>query len=98
MADEVERQAPKRKPATTKKRPAQRSKASRAVHWGGVVTSFIKLGGLAIAANEALFQPPPHDALVFGVAAFMMAGAQGIDTVLSVFLGGSRPPTDDDSA
>jgi hypothetical protein len=95
MADEVGR-ASKRKPAS-KKRPASQpvepESPNRVVQWGGVVTSFIKLGGLAIAGNEALLQESPHDAVVFAIAAFMMAGAQGIDTILGGFLNNRQPPT-----
>lgn len=78
-------QKPQRRP------PARRQNSqSKIAQWGGIVTSLIKLGGLAIAGNEALFNPAPHDAVVFGVAAFMMAGAQGIDSLLgSIF--SSRP-------
>jgi hypothetical protein len=77
-------EARKRAPSRSRKPPH-----NKAAQWGGVVTSLIKLGGLILAANEALFQPPPHDAVVFGLAAFMMAGAQGIDSLLgSIFSGG----------
>lgn len=85
---------PRRDVEEAKKRaPARRSKQaspSKAVQWGGVVTSLIKLGGLVLAGNEALLQPPPHDALVFGLAAFMMAGAQGIDSFLGSIMQSGR--------
>lgn len=51
------------------------------------ITLCIKLGGLAIAANEALFTTPPRDGLVFAVAAFMMAGAAGFDSLIDKILG-----------
>jgi hypothetical protein len=73
-------EARKTAPARRKRR---RDPYNRAAQWGGVVTSLIKLGGLILAGNEALFQSAPHDAVVFGLAAFMMAGAQGIDSLLS---------------
>lgn len=72
----------RRKPAA-KKSPQEAS----IVLWTGVVTTCIKLGGLAIAGHEALFTGPPRDPVVFAVAAFMMAGAQGIDSFLSNLLG-----------
>lgn len=50
------------------------------------VTNLIKLGGLIVALNEALLQEPP-DARILGVAAFMMAGAQGIESLLSYVFG-----------
>jgi hypothetical protein len=78
--------------------PAKRKRRSdppnKAAQWGGVVTSLIKLGGLILAGNEALFQPAPHDAVVFGLAAFMMAGAQGIDSLLASIFSAGR--TDDE--
>ena len=66
------------------RRPREGETAVRAA---SAVTNLIKLGGLAIAGNEALLQGSPHDPVVFAVAAFMMAGAQGIDSFLSNFLG-----------
>ena len=50
------------------------------------VTLLIKLGGLVFAGNEVLFVGPPYDPVVFGLAAFMMAGAVGIDTFINSFL------------
>ena len=61
--------------------------SANAVRFAGLITSLIKLGGLAIAGNEALFQDPPRDPIVFAVAAFMMAGAQGLDSLINSFLG-----------
>lgn len=75
---------------TPKRAPARPNQTNKVAQWGGIVTSLIKLGGLTIASNEALLNSAPHDAVVFGVAAFMMAGAQGIDSLLgSIF--SSRP-------
>ena len=84
------KQAAKRRPA---KPPAPRS--NKAAQWGGVITSLIKLGGLVLAVNEALFSPAPHDAIVFAIAAFMMAGAQGIDSLISSVVGGSHREEDE---
>jgi len=61
-----------------------------AVRAATVVTNLIKLGGLAIAGNEALLQGSPHDPVVFAVAAFMMAGAQGIDSFVGSFFGDKK--------
>lgn len=58
-----------------------------AVKAATAVTNLIKLGGLAIAGNEAILQGSPHDPVVFAVAAFMMAGAQGVDSFLNNFFG-----------
>jgi hypothetical protein len=56
----------------------------------GLITSLIKIGGLVIAGNEALLSPSPHDPVVFAVAAFMMAGAQGLDSLLNSALGNRK--------
>lgn len=53
---------------------------------GLVVTNLTKLGGLAIAINEALIRTDPRP-VALAVAAFMMAGAQGAETFLEKFLG-----------
>jgi hypothetical protein len=45
---------------------------------------------LVLAANEVLFVEPPRDSLVFALAAFMMAGATGIDNIIDKFLGASK--------
>jgi len=50
------------------------------------VTLLIKLGGLVFSGNEVLFVGPPYDPVVFGLSAFMMAGAVGIDTFINSFL------------
>lgn len=79
MADESSRQVGAN--------PEGESHTSSAARFAGFVTAMIKVVGLAIAANEALFTKPPRDAVVFGVAAFMMAGAQGIDSLLEALVG-----------
>lgn len=55
-----------------------------------IVTTLIKIGGLVIAGNEALLNPSPHDPVVFAIAAFMMAGAQGLESLLSNVLGNRK--------
>lgn len=76
----------------SKRSPAPRESGERyeltgIAKLGGLVTFVIKIGGLTIAANEALFTRPPRDAVVFALAAFMMAGATGLDSLLESFLG-----------
>lgn len=51
-----------------------------------LVTNLIKLGGLIVAINEALFEDP-RDPVAFGIAALMMAGAQSVDTFFTSFFG-----------
>lgn len=53
---------------------------------GFLVTNLIKLGGLAIAINEVLLRSELRP-VALGVAAFMMAGAQGIETLFDRLLG-----------
>jgi hypothetical protein len=43
--------------------------------------------GLGLAAHEAFFTKPPRDAIVLALSAFMMAGAQGIDSFVGNILG-----------
>ena len=61
--------------------------AERVTFW---VTTAIKLAGLVIAVNEALFQPSPHDAVVLGLAGLMMAGAQALESSVQSLLGGGK--------
>lgn len=66
-----------------------RSQESSLLYRGAsFVTLAIKVTGLAIAAHEALVVDPPRDSVVFAVAAFMMAGATGLDNIIDKFLGG----------
>lgn len=51
-----------------------------------IVTNLIKLAGLVLAVDEVLVQPQPR-ALVLGVAAFMMAGAQFSEEAVLLALG-----------
>lgn len=56
-----------------------------------LLTLTIKAVGIAIAANEAfLTEPQVRDPLAFGIAAFMMAGAQGFDNIVGNLLGGGK--------
>lgn len=55
--------------------------------WASVVTNLTKLAGLVIAGNEALIRTQPTRPIVLAIAAFMMAGAQGLETFLDKFFG-----------
>lgn len=52
-----------------------------------VITNLIKLGGLAVALNEALVRTADLRPGVLAIAAFMMAGGQGLETLLDKVLG-----------
>lgn len=52
-----------------------------------LITNLIKLGGLVMALNEALVRTQDLRPIVLASAAFMMAGAQGAETLLDKFLG-----------
>lgn len=54
-----------------------------------VVTNLIKLGGLVVAVDAAIFDPT-FDTRKMAFAAFMMAGAQGIESILSYVFGQKR--------
>lgn len=58
--------------------------------FGYAITNFIKLAGVAIAINEALIRSELRP-MSLAVAAFMMAGAQGVETFLDKLLGAGRP-------
>jgi hypothetical protein len=45
------------------------------------VTNLIKLAGIAIALNEALIRADGRP-VAFAIAAFMLAGAQNLDTLI----------------
>ena len=53
---------------------------------GLIITNLTKLAGLVIVVNEALFVPTLRPEVI-GVAALMMAGAQGLETFLRSFFG-----------
>lgn len=61
--------------------------SEKIVRWTAVLTLIIKLFGLGMAANEAFLVDPPRDPVILGLAAFMMAGATGIDSFVNVLLG-----------
>lgn len=65
----------------------------RALTWGEraglAFTGAVKFVGLLIAANEA-FLEQHRDPAAFALAAFMMAGATGLDNFLSNIFGGGR--------
>lgn len=67
------------------RREVERTEVS-ARRLGLAVTNFIKVGGLVLAMHEGLFVNPLRPG-VLGVSAFMMAGAQGIETLLDRLLG-----------
>jgi hypothetical protein len=89
-ANGSEDDVPETRPTRRRRESLQQRREERLTNWAFAITSVIKLGGLLIAANEALLNPEPHDPVVFAVAAFMMAGAQGIDSFLSSMLGGRK--------
>lgn len=57
---------------------------------GFVLTNLIKLGGLALVLHDAFTGPPGVDPVTLAGAAFMMAGAQGFDTLIAAMFGGKR--------
>lgn len=61
---------------------------ARAIQNGtSLFTLVVKVFGLGLATHEAFFVEPPRDAVVLAVAAFMMAGAVGIDSFVGNILG-----------
>lgn len=74
-------------PAERERLPSRRPLAER---YAQFFTAAVKVAGLVIAIKEALIVDPPRDPVVFAIAAFMMAGAQGLDQFLSSFFGGGR--------
>lgn len=56
------------------------------------ITNLIRLGGFVLVIKVGLFAPPdaPIDTRLLGVAAFMMAGAQLTDTLISAFFGAKK--------
>lgn len=57
---------------------------------GGHVTQLIRLGGLVVALNEVLLQKDGGSTHGLLLGAFMMAGAQGLDSFLTAFFGGKK--------
>lgn len=62
-----------------------------AVRAAGVVTNLIKLGGLVLAMKEGLSEPELRP-IVIGLAGFMMAGAQAVDSLLTSIFNPPPPP------
>lgn len=50
------------------------------------ITNLTKIAGLVVAVNEALLRTDLRP-VALGIAAFMMAGAQGVETFLDKLLG-----------
>lgn len=70
------------------------TKQSQPGPWGAeraalVVTNLTKLAGIVLAVNEALVEDQLRSEVLI-VAAFMMAGAQALESVLTSFFGGKR--------
>jgi hypothetical protein len=68
-------QAPVKRPP---RRPARRRRSSWGERAGLIFTAAVKVVGLLIAADQA-FIKKSADPTAFALAAFMMAGAQGLD-------------------
>ena len=91
MADRaVPEKQPKKRPAARRKDDPPEENHPTATWIAGFITAITKLLGLIIAGNEALLHSSPHDPVVFAVAAFMMAGAQGLDSLLNSALGNRK--------
>ena len=58
--------------------------SSSSARTASLVTGVVKLAGLVLAINEALIEEV-RDPYVLAVAAFMMAGAQGIDELIKAW-------------
>jgi hypothetical protein len=56
---------------------------------GRIITNLIKLGGLIVVLAPVFRGGEPTTTTIAG-AAFMMAGAQGIETFLTSFFGGAK--------
>lgn len=78
-------------PQDEKKVEQNSSGTSAAVVKGtAIITLVIKVFGLCMAANEAFLVNPPRDPVILGVAAFMMAGATGIDSLVNAIIGSKQ--------
>lgn len=70
----------------------RRSPSQTARGFGLLVTNLIRLGGLVLAMNEGLFHSSdPKLPVVLAICVFMMAGANGLESLLSRLFGGSPP-------
>lgn len=67
-----------------------RSEPSAGEQAGFVITNLIKLGGLVLVLHDAFSAPPGVDPGTLAIAAFMMAGAQGLDSFFTAFFGGGK--------
>lgn len=65
---------PTRRKAEIEKRPGGTLQVA-----SQLVTLSIKITGIVLAVHEA-FGKPPHDGVTLGLAAFMLAGATGLDS------------------
>jgi hypothetical protein len=70
--------------------PTRQQSSARGVWAVTVITNLIKLAGLAVAVNEAMLRAELRPSAL-GVAAFMMAGAQGFEQLIGGLLG--KPPS-----
>lgn len=57
---------------------------------GLLITNLIKLGGLVLVFYDAFTPPSGIAASTWAGAAFMMAGAQGIETFITSLFGGPK--------
>lgn len=61
--------------------------AVRIATWTAILTLAIKAIGVGMATNEAFLVKPPRDSVIFALAAFMMAGATGLDHLVGAIFG-----------
>lgn len=64
----------------------QQDRRSPAQAFGILITNLIKAGGLAVAVNESLLRTELRPS-VLAIAAFMMAGATGAETLIDKLFG-----------
>lgn len=88
MTDDAAARTPDTTTTETSPEPKGNGKTANIVATGtSLFTLSVKIIGLGMAAREAFFVDPPRDAVVLALAAFMMAGAQGIDSFIGNILG-----------
>lgn len=68
---------------------ASSAKREQADRIGRAITQLIRLGGLVLVFVDAFTGPPGIDPSTWAGAAFMMAGAQGLDAARDAFGGKS---------
>jgi hypothetical protein len=66
--------------------PAQRPSSPKARGFGLLVTNLAKLAGVIVTLNETLLRSQLRP-IALAVSALMIAGAQGVETVLDRLLG-----------